>query len=157
MNWDAVAAVGQLLSAVAVIATLIYLARQIRQSNRQALLASFQNTFDALNAWCALVSESADLAPIIMEGRRSYATLSDADRFRFDHVHVHLLNIVESHLYQAQQTAMDEDYRRWAVENLEGIVREYLSHPGTREFWNNAGEFFPADVRQLVDANIGDD
>jgi hypothetical protein len=34
MNWDAIGAVGEIVSAIAVLVTLVYLAGQVRQSNR---------------------------------------------------------------------------------------------------------------------------
>ena len=40
MNWDAIGAIGEVLGAVGVIVTLIYLARQIRQNSRQLMGAS---------------------------------------------------------------------------------------------------------------------
>ena len=156
MNWDAIAAVGEIAGTIAVLVTLLYLARQIRQSNRQDLLAAFQHTFDSLNGWCTHVSESTDLAPIVLRGRESYESLTDEERFRFDHIHIHLLNIIESHLFQVQKTAMDAEYQAWAIENLEGIVQGYLNHPGTRQFWSNVRHYAPPEVQQLVSANIGD-
>ena len=47
MNWDAVGAVGEVLGAAAVVATLVYLARQIRQSNVAAQTSAIQGFFDA--------------------------------------------------------------------------------------------------------------
>ena len=40
MNWDAVGAVGELVGAVAVVATLVYLARQVQASNRTSAIES---------------------------------------------------------------------------------------------------------------------
>ena len=40
MNWDAVAALAELLAALAVVASLVYLAVQVRQNTRQARLAA---------------------------------------------------------------------------------------------------------------------
>ena len=34
MNWDAIGAVGDAVSAIAVVVSLLYLATQVRQSNR---------------------------------------------------------------------------------------------------------------------------
>lgn len=154
MNWDAIGAMGEISGVIAVLITLGYLARQIKQSNRQTLLSSLQHTFDSLNAWCELVSESPDLAPIILRGRDSYEALAEAERFRFDHVHIQLLNIIESHHFQLQRTDMDDEYREWATKNLEGIAGGYLSYPGTRQFWSDAEAFFPPDVRELVSRSI---
>jgi len=43
MNWDAIGAVGQVVGSVGVLATLIYLARQVRDSNRVAAFTAVVN------------------------------------------------------------------------------------------------------------------
>ena len=154
MNWDAVGAVAEIIGAVAVVATLLYLAVQIRQANRQDLLGSFQHLYDTINSFCRMIAESEHLAEIVSRGRESYGELSDVDRMQFDHAHLHLLNIIESHLFQLQRADMDTRYRDWAVQNLAEIASAYFGFPGTREFWKNAESFFDADVRKLVNDNI---
>ena len=52
MNWDAIGAFGEILGAVAVLLTLIYLATQIRQTNdisRFDTTQDIMNSFDNLN------------------------------------------------------------------------------------------------------------
>ena len=48
MNWDAIGAIGQILGALAVFITLVYLAIQIRQVRRQMRLSANQARWDAL-------------------------------------------------------------------------------------------------------------
>lgn len=79
MNWIAVAAVGQVLGAIAVFVTLLYLARQIRLSNRQARLDAYRETMGSLNAWVRSLCESEELTDLVIRGRQSYGSLSDAD------------------------------------------------------------------------------
>jgi type III secretory pathway lipoprotein EscJ len=43
MNWEAIGAIGEWVGAVAVLATLIYLAVQIKQNTRQLKSNSLQN------------------------------------------------------------------------------------------------------------------
>ena len=150
MNWNVIGAVSEIAGAVAVLITLLYLAQQIKQSNRQDLLAAYQHTQDTLNNWAVLVSGSADLAPIIIRGRESYDDLNDADRFRFDQVHLHLLNLIEGHLFQVGQTSSDEDYRQWAIENLRELIIGYFDFPGTRQLWQSIRNFYPPEVKKLV-------
>ena len=45
MNWDAIGAIGEILGAIAVLLTLFYLARQIQQSNKIALIAASNESF----------------------------------------------------------------------------------------------------------------
>ncbi|MGI9324326.1 MAG: hypothetical protein ACR2PZ_03835 [Pseudomonadales bacterium] len=47
MNWDAIEAIGEVVGAVAVVLTLIYLSVQLRQNTRSSKLAALQGFFDA--------------------------------------------------------------------------------------------------------------
>ena len=51
MNWNAIGAMGEILGAVGVIITLIYLARQIRQNTRATRLATAQSVSAAARDW----------------------------------------------------------------------------------------------------------
>ncbi len=152
MNWEAIAAVGEVAGALAVFVTLAYLARQVRQSNRQNLLSSFQHTYDSINQFLESTLASEDVADLVVRGRESYTELNPADRLRFDHFHLVVLNIVESHLFQVERTAdaLEKDYRAWAQENMRVVVQAYFSFPGTRTFWSNVEAFFEPKVRSFV-------
>lgn len=156
MNWTALSAVGQLVAAAAVLITLLYLARQVRQSNRQDLLGAFRHTYDSLNEWAMSIVESGEIPAIILRGRLSYKDLSDIERLRFDHVHFVCLNIIEAHYYQVQATAMDDEYRQWAMENLAVLVRGYFDYPGARDFWTHVQQYYQPAVRKLVAESLGD-
>jgi hypothetical protein len=51
MNWEAITAVGQIVGAVGVIISVIYLAQQVRSNSRQTRLASMRTMSDAFNQW----------------------------------------------------------------------------------------------------------
>ena len=68
MNWDAVSAIAEIIGAVAVVATLLYLAVQIRQANRQDLLGSFQHMHDTINSFLRMIAESEPTLPYAHEG-----------------------------------------------------------------------------------------
>ena len=82
MNWDAVAAIAEGLGAVGVVATLVYLASQIRQAER-ATLASLQHSTIVqgfqLNVACA----APETAPLIVKGGADFDALDPVERLRF--------------------------------------------------------------------------
>jgi hypothetical protein len=156
MNWEAIGAIGQVAGTLAVFLTLAYLARQVRQSNRQDLLLSFQHTYDSINQFLEATLASAGVAELVVRGRESYEKLTPADRLRFDHFHLIVLNIVESHLFQVERTAdaLEKDYREWARENMKVVVQAYFSFPGTRTFWSSVEPFFEPKVRDFVSRTL---
>ncbi len=62
MNWDAIGAIGSILGALAVLATLVYLSVQVAQTQRIAKLQASQNLNDMFNQSFALVAMSPELA-----------------------------------------------------------------------------------------------
>ena len=152
MNWEAVGAIGEVVGALAVVLTLAYLARQIRLSNRQDLLAAFRHNFDSTNQFLASTLESAELAEIVVKGRASYEALTAAERLRFDHFHFIVLNIVESNLFQVKQTAekVEREYAEWARENMQVVVAGYFAFPGTRTLWSHLEPYYDPNVRDFV-------
>ena len=57
MNWDAIGAMGEVLGALAVIATLVYLARQIRESNKLAKSTSARDVMNGFGETNALMTQ----------------------------------------------------------------------------------------------------
>jgi hypothetical protein len=51
MNWDAIGAVGEVLGAIVVLATILYLATQTRTSVKLAKSQGPQWISDGINAW----------------------------------------------------------------------------------------------------------
>lgn len=158
MNWDAVAAAAEIVGAIAVVITLAYLARQVRQANRQDLLGAFQHNYDSTNQFLQSTLTSGDLADIVVQGRDSYESLSPSERLRFDHFHLVVLNIVESHLFQVARTAdgLERDYASWARENMKVVIQGYFGFPGTRTLWMQLEPYFEPSVRVFVNAALAD-
>ncbi len=83
MDWNAIAAVGEILGAVAVVATLLYLSKQIRQNARAVQVAALRDTTAQWNHWSELLASSPDLAEIVARGNNSYKSLPEVDALRY--------------------------------------------------------------------------
>ena len=69
MNWEAIGAIGELAGAIAVVATLFYLARQIRQSNAQGRRGELSATLQQISVARMAIAQDEDLAELILKGR----------------------------------------------------------------------------------------
>ena len=109
MNWEAIGAVGEILSAIAVFITLVYLAVQIRQNTRQLRAnetALHRNEMNALmQNWSDLrrleMSDSS-LAELLARAKTDFESLNDADRIRWRARFIEILWI-NHHLWQRVQ------------------------------------------------------
>ena len=83
MNWDALGAIAELLGAVAVLATLFYLARQIRQNRESVESASAETVLSNITAAFQNAATSPELGRIIFAGQENMSSLNDSERGQF--------------------------------------------------------------------------
>jgi hypothetical protein len=89
MNWEAIGAVAEILGASAVVASLLYLARQMRH-NATATQAARRDTIAQLTTDVLLqIASDAELASIFRRGQNDPASLNDDEGLRFDCPAVH--------------------------------------------------------------------
>ena len=67
MDWDAAGAVGEILGAVAVFLTLLYLAAQIRQANKMAHFETSREIMAQFNACNHLVATDATIREVLLK------------------------------------------------------------------------------------------
>lgn len=93
MNWEAVGAIGEVVGAVAVISTLIYLAVQVRQNNRnlaEATSASISQSFASINS---RISSDEKFAELFIRGRNDIDSLNPVELERFRAFVQDILNV----------------------------------------------------------------
>lgn len=153
VSWDAIGAVAEILGAVAVLATLIYLAIQIGHLKKQNESEALDHVIDALNDFAGRIAESDSLASIIHRGRVSYELLNEEEKIRFDSIHMFLLNVLESWYLQEQQ--LNDVMGAKGFENIVSNITYFCDYPGFREFWKHAKSIYPH-LGDLVDSTLGD-
>jgi hypothetical protein len=159
MNWDAIGAIGEAISAVVVLVTLVYLVIQVRAYKQQAFLTSLQTIYDSLNNFPALIAESESLASIISRGRENYRSLNPVELLRFDQTHVLVLNGFENWLHHVNHAMPKGSFREEHIRNIRESLRTYLNYPGCSELVMKYDLNLHPDMRELVrrslDGNLG--
>src|SRR5438034_11598065 len=79
VNWEAISAMGQIVGALAVVISLIYLAREIRSNARSARIASLHD----VNRWLGELVEHPHLAELYYRGIQYIRSLKSGDLVRF--------------------------------------------------------------------------
>jgi hypothetical protein len=147
-------ALGEFVGAIAVVATLVYLAIQIRQntrsmeeSRRLALAQTYQMRADALQNMLVHAADSNHIGPIITkltevgypEDPRSLELLTPTERGRFRQWQIAQQTHWDNLFFQYQQGFLDEEYYRDAllprVARLAPIWKE-LGVTGSRRSFN---------------------
>ena len=75
MNWEAIGAIGEILGAIAVLVTLVYLAAQIRQNSRFVKAATYHSTSRARNEFNFAVAMTPELSALLVRARDDSTSL----------------------------------------------------------------------------------
>lgn len=96
MNWDAIGALGEIVGAIAVIGTLIYLARQISESVGLARASQNRNIMESYEAYNDLILANRDVAALLAKLENTTADVSPEENVRLRHLAYRMMNIWSS-------------------------------------------------------------
>ena len=150
MSWEAIGAVGEILGALAVVITLLYLARQMR---RDALAT----TSGAMDSWLAdynnMVLEilrNPEVAHIFRQGLTDFEQLDENDQMRFHTWMVaHLLN-AQNLFLQLNEGIM----HRGVTDQILSFNAQMLNSKGGLYWWGTARSIWRPEFVAHMDSLI---
>lgn len=140
-------AIGEILGAIGVMLTLIYLARQIRENSRQMRVSSLTSINHLINeAWDPIYGNDRNIR-VWTTGLRSPTELSEEDLALFHLFMTRLVNVLATAVAQRRYDVLTEDeFRKYAIR-----ANSLLTSPGG-EHWLAAGgtEIVTEDARKAL-------
>lgn len=133
MNWEAIGAVGEVLGAVAVVATLLYVSRQIREQSRALTTSVRDSAFQQLAAWNYQLVADEKLSHLFQRGAATdeWGEFSPEERSRLIHVFYSFFKVFENvYLHTEEGSA---HHAVWE-QNCQ-VFFAYASKPGCRRYW----------------------
>ena len=147
MNWEAIGAVGEIVGASAVIATLIYLALQIKDSARAARSAAVTDATTAMQAFYQELGSNPQASKLFLEGMTNPDSLSNEAEFQFVMlVHSAFLGFQRS-FFLAQEGTLDVGLR----DSIGTAVHAANHLPGTHFYWRQRKSFFQPEFVDWVE------
>jgi hypothetical protein len=163
MNWDAIGAIAELLGAIGVIASLIYLATQIRQSREQmgentraARASGYQSFFQNMDEVAMRSTSSPEMAQSVRLGLTRFDQLTEEQAFYFNNWIIGMLLAFDNGHYQFGTGILEA--ARWRVQR--GNLTNLLSAPGTRQWWSESPikkDFLGPEFVALVEEILGEE
>ena len=154
MNWEAIGAIGEVVGALGVVATLGYLAYQIRQNTMQLEQSTLSTKAAAINVSNLTLRENrqsifedADMADIFLRGNIDPEGLTEVERMRY---RLLMQNVVEAMLDIFSQTQLTEfSPETWETQGVT-LVKRVLGTPGGHWFWAAFEDNYPRQFRTEV-------
>lgn len=157
MNLEAIYFISQVIAAVALVGSLIFVGIQIRQSsvqtrlNTRAVRAAFHHAItDSFNNLNARIMADAEVAGITRRSIESSEPLSENDQFRVNFLTLAYLRIYETIYYERQFDASDGHLFDSEMRTL----RWYATLPGFHKFWSTNPISFSDEFRDFVQGLI---
>ena len=150
MNWEAAGAIGEMIGAVAVIGSLLFVGNQLRQAQNIAKADAQRELLIGAAEWMSATRHDPDLFEVVSRLIYDYASASPGDRHRFSSWGYELLMLVERGLYMHRDGYMNPG----AWRGFEGMAMSVLLTPGGAEWWQEARRVWGADAVAHFDAAL---
>ena len=150
MTLDDLANLGQIIGALAVVISLIYVALQIRQNTNAVRSAMAQTVHEHFAKWYHLVAADDELAQIVARGLRDYASLPEKERVRFVAAFMAFLSYSQNAFLKGREGLLAQPlWRGWEL-----VIMNLVCAPGGKTFWKERAYMFGDEFRRYIDNDV---
>jgi hypothetical protein len=150
MSLGDLANLGQIIGAIAVVVSLIYVALQIRQNTNAVRAATSQSVHEHFANWYNSLACDASLSKIVIDGLRNYASLSETDKVRFVATFMAFLSYSQNAFIKWKQGLLAPPL--WLA--WEQIIMNFTGAPGGQAFWKERAYLFGEEFRRHVEDDL---
>ena len=150
MYWEAIGAVGELLGAILVGATLIYLAFQLRQNTRALTSSTFQAVSSSMGSNMEFFAGDPTVSALLLKTQDGLGELTAEERVRVGFVLAMAVRRIETVFVQRSlgfiEARLTEGFERSAVSGF--------ATGGAREWWEATKQAFSDDFASWFDQQL---
>ena len=142
----------EIIGAIGVIASVIYLAQQVKKQTEEARLEASRDIASNFIETLRTVSENPELARILPSGVRNYDELEGEERLRVNYYFAAIFRIAEQQYLHSTRGTLDSMY----FESFELAFQGLLSNDGPRQWWNHNQGIFSPGFRAFVESTMAE-
>jgi hypothetical protein len=150
MNWEMLAAIGQLAAVCIGIPSIIYLAVQIREQTKERRQSAVHALTEQWGDLTCALHDSAELSEIYLRGVQSFANLEPVSKLRFSSFFNRFLNHFEAMYFAHSEGLLSAS--AWG--KIERTIGDLIAYPGVQEWWKERRHWHTEEFGRIVDAMI---
>jgi hypothetical protein len=149
MNWEAIGSIGEIVGAIAVLASLAYLATQIRANTKSMETSSRQAVSNEFRAYNRFLSDDPEH---FVKGINSYPEIPFETRSKFaSQIHDLLLFFQSAFALYESGTLEDQTYDGYL-----SFVAAVVDTPGGRALWREWASVYTSGMVRALDSRISE-
>jgi hypothetical protein len=152
VDWNAVSAIANVLAAISVILTVVYLAIQIRQNTHATHSQTYHLATSALAEMAGIIGSNKELARIFRIGMLNPGELDEDESAQFGYLGISLFRRFENVFFQYKSGMIDEDFWNGHRDN----ILWFFHRPGMQFWWKDRKFAFSRSFREFLDGSTPD-
>jgi len=152
VDWNAVSAIANVLAAISVILTVVYLAIQIRQNTHATHSQTYHLATSALAEMAGIIGSNKELARIFRIGMMNPGELDEDESAQFGYLGISLFRRFENVFFQYKSGMIDEDFWNGHRDN----ILWFFHRPGMQFWWKDRKFAFSRSFREFLDGSTPD-
>ena len=150
MNWEMLAAFGQLAAVVIGIPSLIYLATQIRHQTKERKQAAVHALTEQWGDLTSSIHDKSDMAEIFIRGLQSFQSLDAISKVRFSAFFNRFMNVFEGMYFSHREGILIDS--SWGA--VERTLEDFVANKGLQEWWKTRRRWHTTEFAEVVDEMI---
>ena len=139
--------ISQMVAAIILVFSVIYLALQVRQNTSAMRLSNFQAGSMSWANFMGMLTNSEECTDIYRRGIAANDTLNESEQIRFRMLGMHLLRVFHECFEQQYEGGVRQP--RW--EGSQRATVDIMQTPGMQTLWSARRHWFPDDFQEYMD------
>lgn len=131
MTLQSLAFIGEIIGAVVVVLSLVYLAVQVRQNTEAQRTENYARALERLATFQSMLSTGSEISSIFSKGIADISNLTAQEKLRFNWSMYEAFGAFEFMFHAARKKSIDDEiWSRWSQ-----AIAWYLTFPGVHKWW----------------------
>jgi hypothetical protein len=150
MTWESIGAISQLVAAIGLIPSVVYLAIQVRAQNKAHHRASLDMLTTQWSDLIQTVNNSEDFGRIYLEGLASFDAMAPVPKIRFGAYLLRVFRYWEAMYFHFEDgTLLPSSWKA-----LQAQMTDIIAYGGVQEWWHTRKHWYTDEFRTVVEAMI---
>lgn len=141
------ASIAEVVGAIAIVISLIYVGVQVNDSTRAVRSATANATSTAISSWYSDIGTSLQASEVFMKGIANPESLTPVETAQFIYLTHGLFFQYQGAYYLAEEGTLDTELQQSLVNTLLGVREQ----PGFLMYWEQRGSLFQPGFKAFVD------